>query len=47
MICPKGFICINNLHFMYIAIILAGVFYLHSNDNLRLIHQKNLLKIKR
>ena len=44
MICPKGFICINNLHFMYIAIILIGVFYLHSNDNLKLIHKNTVEK---
>ena len=43
MDCPVGFICINNIHFMYLSIILIAIMYLYSNNYLKNVHQKQLL----
>ena len=42
MNCPVGFICINNIHFMYLSLILIAIMYLHSNDYLKSIRQNQI-----
>lgn len=43
MNCPKGFICINNLHFMYLSLLSLTIIYFYSNNNIKKI-QHQLIK---